>query len=431
MVDKPDWGLRNWEEIKERALRYHRDHGGKIRISSRVPLADPSELALAYTPGVAAPCRAIADDPESAYEYTVKGNMVAVISDGSAVLGLGAIGPEAAMPVLEGKALLFKIFADIDAIPIAVQGGDTDQVVSVIRALSPTFGGINLEDIAAPACFEIERRLQQDLAIPVFHDDQHGTAIVAGAALLNALKVVNKKPKDLRVVINGAGAAGAAIAYFLLDLGVENIIVCDSVGALVPDRDTGMNEAKQELSQRTNPDRERGSLAEVIRGADVFIGVSVAGALEQSMVRSMAPDPVVMALANPDPEIVPALAREAGARIVCTGRSDYPNQINNVLAFPGIFRGALDVRARAITSGMKQAAARALAELISPSELQEDFIIPTVWDPRVVPAVAAAVAAAAAADGVTSMTVDPEEIRRSVRSRTEKAGGMMVREAMN
>lgn len=418
--------------VAEQALLYHRRYRGKIRIDARVPLSNRDELTLAYTPGVAAPCTAIAGDPSLAYEYTMKGNAVAVVSDGTAVLGLGNLGPTAVLPVLEGKALLFKLFADIDAVPVALATGDVDAMVSAVKALAPTFGGINLEDIAAPYCFEVEQRLKTELSIPVFHDDQHGTAIVVAAALLNAARFVGKKPENLRVVINGAGAAGAAIAYFLLSFGINNIIVCDKDGALIPDR-AGIegNPHKLALARATNPERQRGSLDRVIKGADAFVGVSVAGVLTPAMVRSMSAHPIVMALANPDPEIKPALAREAGAAIVCTGRSDYPNQINNVLAFPGLFRGALDVRAATVTESMKQAAARALADLIEPGELRSDYIIPSVWDPRVVPAVAAAVAVAAGVDGAADSVPDYEEVRRAVVDRLEKARRRFTREATN
>src|SRR5690606_13276067 len=324
------------------ALDYHRRARGKVKISSKVSLQGRDDLSLAYTPGVAAPCREIAREPELSFEYTARGNMVAVVSDGTAVLGLGDIGPEAAMPVMEGKALLFKIFADVDAVPLCLGIREVGALVDAVAALEPTFGGINLEDISAPRCFEVEARLKRQVKVPVFHDDQHGTAIVSAAALLNAMQVVEKDLESASVVINGAGAAGVATAYLVRDLGVENVILCDSKGAIYEGRPYGMNPYKEKIDRVTHPKRRQGNLEEVIRGADVFIGLSVAGAVTADMVRSMAPGAVIMAMANPIPEIYPEEALAAGAKVVCTGRSDYPNQINNVLAFPGVFRGALD-----------------------------------------------------------------------------------------
>jgi malate dehydrogenase (oxaloacetate-decarboxylating) len=357
-------------------------------------------LSLAYTPGVAEPCKDIAEDPEKVYEYTVKGNMVAVVTDGTAVLGLGNIGPAAALPVMEGKALLFKSFAGVDAFPICLNTTDVDKIVEIVTMLEPVFGGINLEDIAAPACFEVEKKLKERMSIPIFHDDQHGTAVIVLAALLNALKITGKELAELSVVINGAGAAGIAIAKIMLSAGIENIVICDRKGIIYKGRPEGMNWAKEEMAEVTNKENKKGDLAAALVGADVFIGVSTANVVTPEMVESMNKDPIIFALANPVPEIDPKVAKEAGARVVGTGRSDYPNQINNVLAFPGIFRGALDVRATDINEEMKLAAARALAEIIPEEELSADYIIPKPFDPRVAPAVARAVAEAARESGV-------------------------------
>jgi malate dehydrogenase (oxaloacetate-decarboxylating) len=342
--------------LRDEALNLHRSKHGKIAIASKVPLNDQNDLSLAYTPGVAEACKEIARDPELAYEYTAKGNVIAIVSDGTAVLGLGDIGPEAAMPVMEGKALLFKRFAGLDAWPICIRAREVDEIVGLVKALEPTFGGINLEDIGAPRCFEIERRLRAETSIPIFHDDQHGTAIVVLAAITNAAKVVNKRFDDLTVVINGAGAAGTAIANLLLQRGIGDIIMCDRQGTLHPGQ-TGMNPFQTELASRTNMRRVAGTLADALDGADVFIGVSAGGVLSPAMVRRMAVDPVVIAMANPVPEIMPDEARAGGARVIGTGRSDYPNQVNNVLAFPGVMRGALATRARTINEEMKIAAA--------------------------------------------------------------------------
>ncbi len=386
--------------LREDALKLHRDNRGKLEVVGKVEVKDRAGLSLAYTPGVAEPCKDIAEDPEKVYEYTVKGNMVAVVTDGTAVLGLGNIGPAAALPVMEGKALLFKSFADVDAFPICLNTTDVDKIVEIVSMLEPTFGGVNLEDIAAPACFEIEKKLKERMSIPIFHDDQHGTAVIVLAALLNALKITGKKLADISIVINGAGAAGIAIAKIMLSAGVENIIICDRRGIIYQGRPEGMNWAKEEIAAVTNKENKMGSLADALVGADVFIGVSTANVVTPEMVESMNKDPIIFALANPVPEIDPKVAKEAGARVVGTGRSDYPNQINNVLAFPGIFRGALDVRATDINEEMKLAAARALAEIIPEEELSADYIIPKPFDPRVAPAVARAVAEAARESGV-------------------------------
>jgi len=398
-------------DLKTEALELHRRNSGKIAVHSKVRVRDTWDLGLAYSPGVAEPCRAIARSPEDVYKYTAKSNLVAVVSDGTAVLGLGDIGPKAALPVMEGKSILFKEFAGIDAFPIVLNTKDVDEIVKTVKYISPTFGGINLEDISAPRCFEIETRLKQEIDIPVFHDDQHGTAVVVFAGLINALKLVNKSLSEIKVVINGAGAAGIAIAKLLCDAGVASILVCDRSGIIYPGRDADLNKQKEELARVINPTGVKGTLADAVKGADVFIGVSVGGTLTPDMVKSMNEDPLIFALANPDPEIWPEEAKAAGARVVATGRSDYPNQVNNVLGFPGIFRGALDVWATDINETMKFAAARAIAELISDDELSENYIIPTPFDPRVVPNVAAAVAEAAMRSGVARAVREPEEIR--------------------
>ncbi|MCD7952019.1 MAG: NAD-dependent malic enzyme [Synergistaceae bacterium] len=389
------------EDVFAKSLDMHRELGGKLDIECRKKIESMADLSLVYTPGVAEPCRAIERDPEELWNVTIKNNLVAVITDGSAVLGLGDIGPAASMPVMEGKSCLFKRFAGIDSIPLAVSTKDVDEFVSVVSKIAVSFGGINLEDISAPRCFEIERRLQERLDIPVFHDDQHGTAVIALAAYKNALRLTGRGIEDAVLVINGAGAAGSSIARYFLAAGVKNIIMCDVGGALCDGYTEGLNPAQIELSRITNPEKRRGSLAEVIRGADAFLGVSRPGLLTGEMVRSMAPNPVVFAMANPTPEIFPDEALAAGAAVVATGRSDFPNQVNNCLGFPGIFRGALDVRARCINEEMKLAASEALASLVSESELSKEYIIPSALDPRVVPAVAAAVAAAARRTGVS------------------------------
>ncbi|GAB6876109.1 NAD(P)-dependent malic enzyme [Thermaerobacter litoralis] len=405
--------------LRAEAVALHRQARGKIEIASKVPLRDSRDLSLAYTPGVAEPCRLIAADPDEAFELTARGNLVAVVSDGSAVLGLGDIGPAAALPVMEGKAILFKLYAAVDAVPLCVDAREVGRLVELVAALAPSFGGINLEDIAAPRCFEVEARLRAELDIPVFHDDQHGTAIVTAAALINALRVVGKPLDGIRIVVNGAGAAGIATSQLLLDMGARDLVLCDSRGAIYPGRPYGMNPYKQRLAERSNPAGLKGELADVLVGADVFIGLSRAGAVTPEMVRRMAPGAIVMAMANPTPEIFPDEAAAAGARVVCTGRSDFPNQINNVLAFPGVFRGALDVRAREINEAMKQAAARAIARLVEPDRLAPDYIIPAAGDPRVAPAVAAAVAEAAVATGVARRPRDPAQVARETAARVE------------
>lgn len=381
------------------ALAAHAAWGGKIEVVSRAEINNAAELAVAYTPGVAEPCLAIAKDPEAAWTYTRKHNLVAVISDGSAVLGLGNIGGAAGMPVMEGKCALFKRFADVDAFPLVLNTQDVDEVVATVSAISPSFGGINLEDIAAPRCFEIEDRLKESLDIPVFHDDQHGTAVVCCAALINAAKLVGKTMADLKVVMSGAGAAGVAIAKLMRTFGIQNIVVCDRAGAIYEGRD-GLNPTKERLATITNLDKRPGTLADHLVGADVFVGVSAPGLLTQEIVKTMNQDAIVFAMANPTPEIMPDEAAQAGAAVVATGRSDFANQINNVLAFPGIFRGALDVRASSINEEMKVAATQAIAELIGDKDLSADYVIPSAFDERVAPAVAKAVAEAARKTGV-------------------------------
>ncbi|CAG9608883.1 NAD(P)-dependent malic enzyme [Pseudoneobacillus rhizosphaerae] len=397
--------------LREEALHMHRVSKGKLETVSKVPVRDAKDLSLAYSPGVAEPCKEIYDKPETVYDYTMKGNMVAIVSDGTAVLGLGNIGPEAALPVMEGKAVLFKSFAGVDAFPICLATTDIDKIVETVKLLEPTFGGVNLEDIAAPNCFEIEERLKRETNIPIFHDDQHGTAIVTVAGLVNALKIVGKKVNEIKVVANGAGAAGIAIIKLLYSFGVRDIIMCDTKGAIYEGRPNGMNTIKDEVAKFTNRENLKGSLEDVIKGADVFIGVSVAGALTKEMVESMNSDSIIFAMANPVPEIMPEVAKAAGAKVIGTGRSDFPNQVNNVLAFPGIFRGALDVRATHINEAMKVAAVEAIASLIDENELNADYVIPGPFDSRVAPEVAAAVARAAMDTGVARIKVDPEEIK--------------------
>ena len=384
---------------KEESLKKHYQWKGKIEVTPRVTVRDRDDLSLAYTPGVATPCLEIQKDESKSYELTRRWNTVAVVTDGTAVLGLGDIGPVAGMPVMEGKALLFKAFADVDAIPLCIKSKDVDEIVRTVYLLSGSFGGVNLEDISAPRCFEIERRLKEICDIPVFHDDQHGTAIVLGAALLNALKVVGKQIDTVRVVINGAGSAGTAIAHFLLRLGVKDMILCDRIGILKEGKD-GLTDPQAELAALTNRGMLDGTLADAMKGADVFIGVSAPGIVTPDMVRTMNANAIVFPMANPTPEIMPELAKEGGAAVVGTGRSDYDNQINNVLAFPGIFRGALDARAAAINEEMKLAAAHAIAALITDEERSANYIIPKAFDERVGKAVAAAVADAARKTGV-------------------------------
>lgn len=401
--------------LREEALHIHRVNKGKLESKSKIPVKNAYDLSLAYSPGVAEPCKDIYDDKSKVYDYTMKGNMVAVVSDGTAVLGLGNIGPEAALPVMEGKAVLFKSFAGVDAFPICLNTTDIDEIVNTVKLLEPTFGGVNLEDIAAPNCFVIEERLKNETNIPIFHDDQHGTAIVTVAGLVNALKLVGKSMSNIRVVANGAGAAGIAIIKLLYSYGVRDIIMCDTKGAIFENRSHGMNNVKSEVAKYTNRDQLEGSLVDVIKGADVFIGVSVEGALSKEMVQSMNENPIIFAMANPVPEIMPNEAKEAGAMVIGTGRSDFPNQVNNVLAFPGIFRGALDVRATHINEKMKIAAVEAIAALVSEKDLSPDYVIPAPFDPRVAPAVASAVAKAAMETGVARIKVDPEEVAEKTR----------------
>lgn len=412
MVKEKESEERMSSTIREEALHIHRINQGKLSTEAKIPVKNARDLSLAYSPGVAEPCKDIYDNKSNVYEYTIKGNTVAVVSDGTAVLGLGNIGPEAALPVMEGKAVLFKSFAGVDAFPICLNSSDVDKIVETVKLLEPTFGGINLEDIAAPNCFAIEERLKKEINIPVFHDDQHGTAIVTVAGLVNSLKLVGKKMSDIKVVLSGAGAAGIAILKLLYHYGVRNLIMCDSKGAIYEDRPYGMNDIKAEVAKISNLNKEEGQLEEVIKGADVFVGVSVAGALTSSMVQSMKEEPIIFAMANPNPEIMPEEAKLAGAKVIGTGRSDFPNQVNNVLAFPGIFRGALDVRATHINEEMKIAAVHAIADLIPEEDLTEDYIIPGPFDPRVAPAVAAAVAKSALETGVARLRIDPEEVRK-------------------
>ena len=381
------------------SLRMHRELRGKIEIALRADVSSSEALSLAYTPGVAEPCLEIQRDPTQSYELTRRWNTVAVVTDGTAVLGLGDIGPEAGMPVMEGKCALFKAFGGVDAIPLCVRSKDVNEIVRTVELLAGSFGGVNLEDISAPRCFEIEQRLKEVCDIPIFHDDQHGTAVITLAGMMNALKLVGKRIEDVRIVTSGAGAAGIAIIRLLMAMGLEHVIMCDRQGAIYEGRD-GLNPIKQQMAAVTNRERRSGSMAEVIAGADVFIDVSAPGTLTQDMVRSMAADPIVFACANPTPEIFPDEAKAAGAAVVSTGRSDYPNQVNNVLCFPGIFRGALDVRASDINDAMKIAAAKAIAGLVSDDELNADYILPRAFDPRVRDAVAAATAQAARESGV-------------------------------
>jgi malate dehydrogenase (oxaloacetate-decarboxylating) len=392
------------EDIKmdyaKESLRLHGEWKGKIEVVTTVPVETKDDLSLAYTPGVAQPCLEIQKDVDKSYDLTRRWNMCLVVTDGSAVLGLGDIGPEAGMPVMEGKCVLFKAFGDVDAFPLCIKSHDVDEIVNTIYLISGSFGGVNLEDISAPRCFEIEKKLKEKCDIPIFHDDQHGTAIITLAGLTNALKVVGKKKEDVRIVMNGAGAAAISIARLLLKAGFKNITLCDRKGAIYEGRAEGMNAVKEEMSKVTNLDKKSGSLADMLAGADVFIGVSAPGAVTTEMVKTMAEDAIIFACANPTPEIFPDEAKAGGAKVVSTGRSDFPNQINNVLAFPGVFRGAFDVRAKDINDEMKIAASEALAALISDEELSPDYIIPKAFDKRVGPAVAKAVADAARKTGV-------------------------------
>lgn len=384
---------------KEYALKKHEEWQGKIEVISRAPITTREELATAYTPGVAEPCLKISEDVDLSYKYTRRGNLVAVITDGTAVLGLGDIGPEAGMPVMEGKCALFKTFGDVDAFPLCVRSKDVDEIVNTVKMIAGSFGGINLEDISAPRCFEIEKRLKEECDIPVFHDDQHGTAVVVLAAMLNALKLVNKKIEEIEAVVNGSGAAGIAITKLLMSMGLKNVILCDRTGAIYDGREN-LNKEKAEMAKISNKEMKKGSLKDVLVGADVFIGVSAPKTLTKEMVQTMAKDPIIFAMANPVPEIMPDEAAEAGVSIMGTGRSDFPNQINNVLAFPGIFKGALSVRASDINDEMKIAAAKAIAGLISEDELKPEYVIPDAFDKRVADAVAKAVAQAAKDSGV-------------------------------
>jgi malate dehydrogenase (oxaloacetate-decarboxylating) len=384
---------------KSEAIKKHTEWQGKIEVISTVSVANKDDLSIAYTPGVAEPCLEIQKDIEKSYEYTRRWNLVAVITDGTAVLGLGDIGPEAGMPVMEGKCVLFKEFANVDAFPLCIRSKDVDEIVNTIKLLAGSFGGINLEDISAPRCFEIEKRLKEECDIPIFHDDQHGTAVVTLAGMINALKIVKKDIKDIEVVVNGSGASGIAVTKLLMSMGLKKVILCDRKGSIYKGRD-GLNDAKKEMADISNLEMKKGSLSDIIKGADVFIGLSAPGMVKKDMVKSMAKDPIIFAMANPVPEIMPDEAKEAGAKVIGTGRSDFDNQINNVLAFPGILRGALDVRASDINDEMKIAAAYAIAELISEDELKPEYIIPEPFDKRVGPAVGKAVEEAARKSGV-------------------------------
>ncbi|MDR3288597.1 MAG: NAD-dependent malic enzyme [Peptococcaceae bacterium] len=407
--------VRKLTSLAEEALALHRRNAGKIEIHSKVAVGNSQDLSLAYTPGVAEPCKKIHENVADVYTYTNKGNTVAVVTDGTAVLGLGNIGPEAALPVMEGKAVLFKAFAGVDAFPICLGTTDPEEIIETVKRLEPSFGGINLEDIAAPNCFMIEERLKAAMNIPVFHDDQHGTAVVVFAALTNALKVVGKDLAAIHLVINGAGSAGTAICKLLLAVGVKHIILCDRPGVLCEECPDELNPSQRELAKITNRTHVKGTLKDALKGADVFIGVSAANALRPEWLKEMAPRPVIFAMANPVPEIMPDTAKEAGAAVVGTGRSDRPNQINNVLAFPGIFRGALEVRASDINQSMMIAAAQAIAGIIPDQEITADYILPAAFDRRIAPAVAAAVARAAMASGVARQTVEPEEIAMKIK----------------
>ncbi|MBG3868765.1 NAD(P)-dependent malic enzyme [Staphylococcus haemolyticus] len=396
--------------LRDDALQMHKENQGKLEITPNIKVTNKEELSLAYSPGVAEPCKEIHEDPRTVYDYTIKRNTVAVVTDGTAVLGLGNIGASASIPVMEGKAVLFKSFAGINGVPIALDTKDTEEIIRTVKLISPNYGGINLEDISAPRCFEIEDRLKKETNIPVFHDDQHGTAIVTMAGLINALRIVDKDLSDIKVVLNGAGAAGIAIVKLLDSYDVRNMIMCDSRGAIFEGRSYGMNDTKDYVAKFTNKDKIEGSLQDVIKNSDVFIGVSVANLLSQDMVKSMADDAIIFAMANPDPEIKPNDAKEAGAKVVGTGRSDFPNQINNVLAFPGIFRGALDTESTHINEDMKKAAVEAIANLIDEDELNPDYCIPGPFDKRVAPSVAREVAKAAMETGVARIEVDPQKV---------------------
>ena len=407
--------------LNEEALQVHKEHNGKLATIPKAKLEDAHDLSVLYTPGVAEPCRKIREDKDLSFEYTCRGNMVAVVSDGTRVLGLGNIGPEAGMPVMEGKSVLYKAFADIDSVPICLDTTDKEKFVEAVRFLQPSFAGINLEDIESPKCYDVEDELIEKMDIPVFHDDQHGTAIACSAAVTNALRFVKKDFRTARIVINGVGAAGSAIVRLLLSLGAENIVMVDAMGIMYDGMETGaLNRIQLDLLKRTNQDKIRGNLFDAVRGADVLLGVSRPGLFIPEIIQSMNSDSIVFAMANPIPETSYDAAKAAGAKVVGTGRSDSPNQVNNVLVFPGLFRGAIDVRARKINEAMKRAAVHAIADLVSEDELREDYIIPGVFDPKVAPAVAAAVAKAAMDTGVARISVDPEEIRQRTTERTAK-----------
>jgi malate dehydrogenase (oxaloacetate-decarboxylating) len=400
-------------DIYQKALKLHSENQGKIEIKSKVRVRNKEELSLAYSPGVAEPCREIEKDKEKAYQYTARGNQVAVVSSGTAVLGLGDIGPEAALPVMEGKAVLFKEFANVDAFPLCIGSREVDEIVEFVKLLEPTFAGINLEDISAPKCFEIEKKLKAETNMAIFHDDQHGTAVVVLAAVINALKLINKNLEEIKIVVNGAGAAATAVSKLLLDAGAKNLVINDKIGILNKDNLNHYDLLRQKLIKKTNPENLSGSLAEAIKDADLFIGLSVGNILKKEMIKEMAADPLIFAMANPDPEIKPELALEAGAAVIATGRSDYPNQINNVLAFPGIFRGALDLRAIEISEDMKIAAANAIADLVG-DELDKEYIIPDPFDQRVVPAVAFAVAKSAVENNLSKIKMDDQQIKKVI-----------------
>lgn len=408
--------------LREEALELHKKNQGKLGVVSKVPLKDRYDLSVAYTPGVAEPCKDIKENKELSFDYTCRGNMIAVVSDGTRVLGLGDIGPEAAMPVMEGKAVLFKTFGDVDAVPICLATKDPDEIIATVKRLQPTFAGINLEDISSPKCYDIEDALKKQLDIPVFHDDQHGTAIACLSALLGALKFVKKDLKTAKILVNGFGAAGTAIGRLIVQAGAENVIMFDRKGSVTKERE-GLNRVQQEVAKITNKDNLKGSLAELCSGADVLLGISSAGAFTQAMIRSMAPDAIVFAMANPVPEITYEEAKAAGAAVAGTGSSKAPNQVNNVTVFPGIFRGAIDTRARQINEAMKVAAAYAIANLVDEKDLKEEFVVVDAFDPRVAPAVAAAVAKAAMETGVARLQVDPEEIRQRTAKRIPIALG--------
>lgn len=406
-------------DIYQKALKLHSKNQGKIEVKSKVKVRNKEELSLAYSPGVAEPCREIQKDPDNIYKYTSRGNQVAVVSSGTAVLGLGDIGPEAALPVMEGKAVLFKEFANVDAFPLCVGEKAVDEIVNFVELLAPTFAGINIEDISAPKCFKIEEQLKKKTNMAIFHDDQHGTAIVVLAAVINALKLVDKKLEEIKIVVNGAGAAATAVSKLLLDAGANNLIINDKIGILNSENKNEYDLLRQKLIERSNPENLSGGLKEAVENADLFIGLSIGNVLTEEMIKTMAADPLVFAMANPTPEIDPELARQAGAEVIATGRSDYPNQINNVLAFPGVFRGALDVRATEISEEMKIAAAEAIAGLVG-DELAADYIIPDPFDKRVVPAVAVAVGETAVENNLAKLCLDKEELKAKINKKLNK-----------